>query len=129
MSEITQSEYWAEIQSLAQGLIDEALEHGPHGKEATADELRDHIHDAALHETIDGHQWVIYNWAHSYVLRHSPNDEVYFQDFGPIEANSLSDVSVRCVFCAMERDVSEALETLLDGYEPQEAADDESEAV
>lgn len=93
---ITLAEYTAEVASIAAEVAKEAIEYNR--------EISD-----VLHETIDGHQWVIYNAYHFRILQHSRNDEAYFQEYGPIEGGSLSDITTKLAFAAFYADVSEAL--------------------
>lgn len=67
--EISYGEYWKEVASLAKQVTKEARE------------LDEDIYDV-LHETIDSHQWVIYTAYNFDVLRHSPNDDYSFVNFG-----------------------------------------------
>ena len=55
-------QYWSEINTLAEHIREEA---------AKRDE---DVYDV-LHETIDGHKWVIYTIFHFDVLRHSDNED------------------------------------------------------
>lgn len=87
-----QREYWEEIESLAQQVTKEARDDG-----------RD-IYDV-LHETIDGHQWVIYYRFHTDVLGHSPNDSAMWND--GLEMGISSHDMMRAAFCAMLADVRE----------------------
>ena len=61
-TEMNYGEYWREVASLAETITAEAAADG------------DDLHDR-LHETIDGHEWVIYTYRNHEVLRFSENDE------------------------------------------------------
>jgi hypothetical protein len=101
---MTQSEYNAEIESIAR----EARE-----QEAEGYDLQD-----AIHELVDGHQWVIYNANHLDVLRYSDNEEAGIEE-GLIDANAalkeggLYRLTAQLAFCAMATDVNEALADLV----------------
>jgi hypothetical protein len=105
----TSAEYWAEIESLAKQVTEEAREHN-----------RD-ISDV-LHETIDGHSWVIYyhnTWA---VCFHSPHRNDFFDDFGAADGvESLEEILGKCAFWALYRDVSEHSDF---GAEPEDSEDE-----
>jgi len=92
-SKITQSQYWREVSSLAKNIAKEAK-----------DEDRD-ISDV-LHETIDGHQWVIYTWAYPWVLMHSRSEDALFEEQGSIETSSYSDIMQKMTYYALYQDVS-----------------------
>ncbi len=61
MTDITYSDYWTEIQSIVETTFEECREHQREPSEQ-------------LHETIDGHEWVIYTHSNHDVLKVSPND-------------------------------------------------------
>lgn len=97
MSDLSLAEYTKEVAELAASIAKEAREEG-----------RD-VADV-LHETIDGHQWVIYTAYHFDVLKHSPNDGAYFDNIGPLTLTSLDLAPI--VYAAMEADVSAELADL-----------------
>ena len=98
---MTRSEYYNEIESIAAETLRESREEG-----------RDV--DEVLHETIDGHQWVIYNANHLDVLKHSDHEEAGIEE-GVIDANEalkdggLYKLTAQLTYCAMEADVREAI--------------------
>ena len=75
-------EYYDEIASLAADIV----------KEAEGD--RETAFDRA-HETVDGHQWIIYTRYNAQVLDHSSNESAHFDNFGPLEADSYSDAMAK----------------------------------
>jgi hypothetical protein len=79
MDPITPQEYNAECISLAEeadGIARTSLAEG--NSESDAEEAR----ETWLHETIDGHQWVIYTYYNFFVLAHSENDSAFTDEFG-----------------------------------------------
>lgn len=78
MSEITHNQYWDEVKSLAASIAEEAMEQADNDRDQ-AEEL---INDSILHETIDGHQWVIYYAYNLGVIEHSDNESYYEDNFG-----------------------------------------------
>ena len=98
MDEITRQEYQKEVQELAESIKTECREYG-----------RD-VSDA-LHETIDGHQWVIYTYFNFQVLQHSENDGYALENFGTdcalTESGALNTAAL--AYGALYGDVSEAL--------------------
>ena len=94
---ITAAEYAIEIESLATDIRDEAAEYS-----------RD-LHEA-LHETIDSHEWVIYTSYHKDVLYLSQNSDAAEEGFGAEGLIKDGEINYALmVFCAMERDVFEAI--------------------
>lgn len=93
---ITYQEYWAEIKDLAK----------------TVREEYDDVSDGAF-ETIDSHQWVIYNAYHFDVLKHCANTNAYFDVFG--EAPSGADaheILAKLASAAMLEDLQNELAEL-----------------
>jgi hypothetical protein len=113
---IESHEYWAEIEALAKSVSEEARKY------------RRDIHDA-LHDTIDGHQWVIYPAYHFDVLRHSPNDEAYFDEMGTgfPDAACLSDITTPLVFYALMEDVRQHSAFTEEDEEPEEEDEEPEE--
>ena len=89
-----QKEYWTEIIALAKSVRREAAENG-----------RD-VSDV-LHETLDGHEYVIYTAQARDVITHSDNADAIFEDFGKLSVESWEELFPRAAYCAMERDVRE----------------------
>jgi hypothetical protein len=112
--DITGSDYWSEIRSIAENVRQDVREN------------EGDVSDA-LHEAIDGHQWVFYTGYNLDVLKHC-SDESAGIDEGLIDANAalaeggLSRLTAQLAYCAMERDVYNEL----DGWSGPE--DDESDA-
>jgi hypothetical protein len=110
--DITGSEYWSEVRSIA---------------ESVKQDVRENEGDVsdAVHEAIDGHQWVIYTGYNLDVLKHC-SDESAGIDEGLIDANAalaeggLSKLAAQLAYCAMERDVYDEL----DGWSGPEDDDD-----
>lgn len=104
--EMSQGDYHREIQSLADSF-----------REACRDgEVDPQDPHTWLHETIDGHQWVIYTAYNFDVLRHSPNDGAMVEHFGSdgvVQDGTLNTAAL--AYCAMEQDVLEAIDS--DGFE------------
>lgn len=123
---VSQSEYYAEVQSLAQEALDQAIE--AKGADASVDTIRDAAYDI-VHEVTDGHAWVIYYAQQNNILDHSENDS-YGLTEGLMEVTrgmTFSDIKTQCAAWALYADVQEKLGELLDEYEPTEAADEDDE--
>jgi hypothetical protein len=121
-NDVASSEYWSEIRSIVENVKQDV-------RENEAD-LSD-----AIHEAIDGHQWVIYTGYNLDVLKHC-SDESAGIDEGLIDANAalaeggLSKLTAQLAYCAMERDVYNEL----DGWsgpedDDRDAGDSERDAA
>ena len=73
MSQFTSVEYWKEVSSIAAYLVSESADYNDCNTIDTFDRdtVLEYINDSALHETIDGHQWVIYYAYNLPVLEYS----------------------------------------------------------
>ena len=127
--EMTNREYWAEVSSLAESIQEETRDDmdGVFDCDWTRDEYEEALRER-LHETIDGHQWVIYTAYNYEVLRHSDNDGYMVEEFG---ADNLAPDGVlntnALAFWALYADVSEYIERHPLDLDPEavEAASDE----
>mgnify|MGYP001238457470 CR=1 FL=1 len=80
--EMTQQEYWDQIRSLAEWLSDNRpAELG--GEGVIADYGEDADRYDAMHETLDGHEFVIYTHKARQVIVHSDNPDHMMDEFGP----------------------------------------------
>jgi len=110
------TEYWIEVQNLADNIVSEAMDECDNDLNA-AEEL---INDSLLHETIDGHQWVIYYSYNLDVIRHSDNAEYYQENFGvdalatSLEQGGLDTLHCHMAFWALYADVQDAITTKLE---------------
>ena len=114
MADMTRKEYWDQIRSIREDLADEYRTEG-------SDEDPNEWFNDRLHETIDGHQWIIYNAYNLDVLRFTDNEDAYIDNFGEWPADSdLSRIHTLAAFEAMRQDVSDGID--MDDFE--EADDD-----
>lgn len=119
MDEITHSHYWGEVKSLAENMISETFEWLEDKAdmtreecfEATMDEINDHV----LHETIDGHQWVIYYAYNLDVINYSDNADYMTDNFGNdmagdiLKEQGLNSLHTAMAFWCMYADVADEL--------------------
>jgi len=106
--DITRQSYWDEIRSLA----DDAIEAWRDGDVTYRDGLYDWTH-----ETIDGHQWIIYCECNADVLRYTDNKEAY-EEFGGLDhCDGLDAVMVYAAYCAMAADLTAQINAQLDDDE------------
>lgn len=125
MSNITQSQYWNEVECLASHIVSESADQAGCNTADTfdRDSIYEAIHDTVLHETIDGHQWVIYCAYNLNVLQYSDNSEYMIDEIGVESAGSvlkesgLSGLHAALAFWALYADVSESISDVLDTYE------------
>ena len=126
MSNITRSQYWIEVEALANSIATEAMQSCDNDREG-AEEM---INDSLLHETIDGHEWIINNAYNLDVIQHSDNTDYYIDEFGSESAGEelknggLSGLHTAIAFWALYADVqnmiSEELDTLEEAIEEEE---------
>ena len=127
MSNITSSQYWNEVQSLAVIIAEDAMSACDNNRD-DAEEL---INDSLLLETIDGHQWIIYYAYNLDVYQYSDNSDYYIDNFGADDAayilkeKGLDSLHQALAFWALYSDVqekiSEALDELENNIEDQDA--------
>lgn len=116
MSELnSSSQYYKEVSAIAAALIAECMQECSDDRQE-AEEL---INDSRLHETIDGHQWVIYYSYNLPVLTYSNNAE-YGVDNGLVELDSnnfsLSAFHCSLAYWALYADVQEHVDNAFDEY-------------
>lgn len=91
-----EKEYWAEINEIAANARREAKDQGM--------DLYDY-----LHETIDGHQFVIYTYKARHVLQYSSHEDAIFEELGDQTVESMSGIYTPAAYFAMLADVGDAL--------------------
>ena len=108
------TEYWKEINNIAETIAEEAMEQS--GNDTT--EAKEIINDSLLHETIDGHQWVIYYSYNLDVLKHSDNEEYMIDNLGGasevLDSSGLNGLHSALAYWAMYADVQEIIRDKLD---------------
>lgn len=133
MSNITNTVYWAEVASLATSIVQDAADRTDCNTVDTFDRdtVQDQIFDTVLHETIDGHQWVIYYAYNLDVLQHSDNEDYMIDQFGNDEAGcvlkdrGLSGLHSVLAYWALYADVTDRISEALDDYESSLESDQE----
>lgn len=113
-SKITQKEYWDEVSTIAKDMIDEMRE-----QKEDHDWAREQVH-----QTVDGHSWIIYTWAYPYVLIHTRNEDALFDEMGSQEASSYSDIMQKMAFYALYTDVMAELEEKLGELDDEDEDED-----
>ena len=128
MSNFTSSQYWNEVQSIAVSIAEDAMSYCGNNREE-AEEL---INDSLLHETIDGHQWIIYYAYNLDVYQYSDNSDYYIDNFGGDDAayvlkeKGLDGLHQALAYWSLYADVQDKISEALDGIESNiEEQDDE----
>ena len=109
--EMTQRDYWNEVTSIAESVTSETFDEFDKGtqreimEDNQLDEFREMLQER-LHETIDGHQWIIYTSYNYDVMRFSDNEGAAIEDMGSdvlVKDGSLNTALI--AYCALEADV------------------------
>ena len=117
--DLSNTQYWQEVQSIADTLAFEAIEDNLGNREAAEDDIQ----NSRLHEAIDNHELVIFYQGNNTVLRHSPHDDAWLECY---DAESIGKLvlekgidGARTVqaFFALEADVQGVLDDALDDAE------------
>lgn len=99
---ISCSDYWAGVKSIADDIIAECEEYGQ--------DLYDYTH-----EVVDGHQWIIYNAYNDDVIKHSGNPDAWEdcytnEDIGRVVTeNGMDHARMVQAYFALQQDVSEEI--------------------
>lgn len=93
---VIQRDYYADVQ----GVVDELERQVKDGTITTREQA-----DDWLHETIDGHQRVIYTWQAKLGMLASENEDAYEDEYG--EKPGTVEIAM---YAAMKKDVEEAVE-------------------
>lgn len=111
MKEITQHSYIKEVKDLAFDLLAETMSDNNNDREVAMEKIQ----DCLLHETIDGHEWIIYTYYNQLIVNFSNNDDAYLdvyssEDLGElIKEKGLDAVVLSRAFYAFHQDVQDAL--------------------
>ena len=115
------AKYQAEVIGTALNVVDDAKAALiGEGTDVTKGNLTDYIYDSLLHETIDGHKWIIYYSYNQDVIANSSNPEawedIYSQaDIGKVLSDKgLTGLYQTLAYFAMFQDVADELDTALE---------------
>lgn len=114
MTDITQQSYNKKIKDLAYDLAHELLE-----EYGDREEAEENAYDR-IHETVDGHQWVIYTYKAGLVSDLSDNAEAWLDCYdGDSIANIIKEQGMDglkpiIAYFAMTQDISEAMKDAFD---------------
>ena len=111
-------EYYSEVNAIAEALVSEAMaDHDNDAEQAMED-----INDSRLHETVDGHQWVIYYNHNLSVIEHSGNSDYMIDNIGidsageALKNGGLNGLHQALAYCALYADVYELLQDKMDDF-------------
>lgn len=116
---ITNQEYFAEVNAIAKAIVQDAMQQTDNNREE-AEEL---IMDTLLHETVDGHQWIIYYGYNLDVYQHSDNQDYYIDNLGADDAGhalkerGLDGLHQALAYWCLYADVDDKINDCLDEYE------------
>lgn len=111
---MSKQEYWNDIRSMAQEIMDEAIREDPQDPECGID-----LH-ARIQEAVDRDEWVIFTHKALRVMEYTDNDGAY-EDLGAIPTGKgWPTIVTHCARFAMRADLTETMHTLLHSYEPPE---------
>lgn len=105
--EDTYADYWTHVESLASEIRDRCKDEDP-------DDRRHFDVSNALHEACDGSGWIIYYSSARKVLEHTRNDDALSDAGMEAPTGSLNDIIQTYAYWALEADVRDALEKLVD---------------
>lgn len=111
-------EYYSEVNAIAEALVSEAMaEH-----DNDVEQAMDNITDSRLHETIDGHQWIIYYSYNLSIIEHSNNDDYMIDNIGldsagqALQSGGLNGLHQAIAYWALYADVYELLQNKMDDF-------------
>jgi hypothetical protein len=130
--QLSSVEYWKEVSALAESIVSEAADYTNCNTADTFDRdtVFDRINECTLHETIDGHPWVIYYAYNLSVLEHSDNSDHMIDNLGAESAgevlkdSGLSGLHSALAFWALYADVADHIDSALDEYESNLESDE-----
>lgn len=111
-------DYYSEVEAIAEALVAEAMaEHDNDAEQAMED-----INDSRLHETVDGHQWIIYYNYNLSIIEYSSNDNYMIDNMGldsageALKNGGLNGLHQAVAYWALYADVYELLQDKMDEY-------------
>ncbi len=110
-----------ECEGLARDIFDETM--GEAVSDDGAEDMRDEMQDR-VHETVDGHEWVIYHYKALMACAHCNVDqgEEFLGDVGMPETPSINTLASLILFGEMRARVDSEINDLIEAWEPAEAA-------
>lgn len=105
--EDTYADYWTHVKSLASEIRDRCKDEDP-------DDRRHFDVGSALHEACDGSSWIIYYSSARKVLEYTRNDDALSDAGMEAPTGDLNDIIQAYAYWAMEADVRDALERIVD---------------
>lgn len=111
-------DYYSEVNEIAEALVSEAMAE----YDNDAEQAMETIVDSRLHETIDGHQWIIYYNYNLSIIKHSNNEDYMINNMGldsageALQRGGLNGLHQSVAYWALYADVYELLQDKMDEY-------------
>ena len=121
---MTNITYFTEVKTLAKSIIDDCMNE----TENNLEEAMELINDSILHESIDGHMWIIYYSYNLEIIKQSDNEEYYLDNFGSeslehsLREGGLNGLHQAIAFWAFYADVQEEINEQVTLIEEEEEA-------
>ena len=115
---MNKQDYYDEVYAIAEALVSEAM--ADHDNDA--EQAMEEINDSRLHETIDGHQWIIYYNYNLGIIEHSSNDNYMIDNLGldsageALQSGGLNGLHQAVAYWALYADVYELLQDKMDDF-------------
>ena len=125
---ISSQDYFTEVKSIAIEVFNQIM--GEYENDIESVDYDCAFYDC-LSEYVDSHEWVIYNHYNLQVLQHASNPEAMIDELGAesaghsLEEGGLSTLHCHLAFWALKEDVNNALQELIEDWEPEEQDEDE----
>ena len=110
-----------ECEGLARDIFEEIMRDA--AEDETSEDMRDNLSDR-VHEWVDGHEWVIYNYKALMACAHCNVDqgEQFLEDVGMPETPTIYSLACLILFGEMRARVESKISDMIEAWEPAEAA-------
>ncbi len=122
MSEFQMSDYKLSIEcdGLASDIFAEIMADA--ASDETAEDMRDNMSDR-VHESVDGHSWVIYHYKALIACAHCNVDqgEEFLEDIGMPETPTINTLASLILFGEMRARIDQKISKMIEAWEPTDA--------
>ena len=110
-----------ECEGLARDIFEEIMRDA--AEDETAEQLRDDMSDR-VHESVDGHEWVIYHYKALMAYAHCNVDqgEEFLEDVGMPETPTIYSLACLILYGEMRSRVDSEISDMIEAWEPAEVA-------
>ncbi len=110
-----------ECEGLARDIFEAIM--GDAAEDETADDMRDDMRDR-VHESVNGHEWVIYNYKALMACAHCNVDEgeAFLEDVGMPETPTIYYLASLILYGEMRARTDSEISDMIDAWEPADAA-------